>query len=256
MTSTLYKNPTVKKVIFQIRFPNLFYLESKIPDIQCDILDKFPESALIFQQAINLSVGNKDNINNNQLTTNEKSPFMIWQFKNNDGYILEIQNGSLTIISDLHKTYDNEGAQNKFRDVIEYVIQAFLKHIKLPFITRIGLRYIDEIPLPKKSTNSYKRYFNTSLSFNRVNIDDLRESYAKIVKNIDNYTLVYQEYCKYYENETTEVKQPIVVLDFDAMAFKVQSTEYLNVTDKLHGIVSGEYEAIIKDKLREVMNKS
>jgi len=45
-------------------------------------------------------------------------------------------------------------------------------------------------------------------------------------------------------------------LDFDAMAFKVQSTEYLNVTDKLHGIVSGEYEAIIKDKLREVMNKS
>ena len=30
----IYPNPTVKRVIFQARFPNLFYLESKIGDLQ------------------------------------------------------------------------------------------------------------------------------------------------------------------------------------------------------------------------------
>ena len=53
MTITeIFPNPTVKQVIFQIKFPNLFYLESKIGDFQTKILSTFPESALLFRRKI------------------------------------------------------------------------------------------------------------------------------------------------------------------------------------------------------------
>jgi hypothetical protein len=44
----VFPNPTVKTVIFQIRYPNLFYIESRIGDIQVKIMDDFPESSLLF----------------------------------------------------------------------------------------------------------------------------------------------------------------------------------------------------------------
>lgn len=53
MTSTeVYPNPTVKRVIFQIRYPNLFYIEQVIGDYQRLIINQFPESELIIQQNI------------------------------------------------------------------------------------------------------------------------------------------------------------------------------------------------------------
>lgn len=33
----VFVNPTVKQVIFQVKFPNLFFIESKIGDIQLKI---------------------------------------------------------------------------------------------------------------------------------------------------------------------------------------------------------------------------
>jgi len=44
----VFPNPTVKQVIFQIRFPNLFYLESKIGEYQLKIMQRFPESVRCF----------------------------------------------------------------------------------------------------------------------------------------------------------------------------------------------------------------
>jgi hypothetical protein len=35
----VFPNPTVKQVAFEIRFPNLFYLESKIGELQVKIME-------------------------------------------------------------------------------------------------------------------------------------------------------------------------------------------------------------------------
>jgi len=34
----IFPNPTVKSVFFEVRFPNLFYLEAKIGDLQLKVL--------------------------------------------------------------------------------------------------------------------------------------------------------------------------------------------------------------------------
>jgi hypothetical protein len=48
----VFPNPTVKQVIFQIRYPNLFYIENKIGDFQLKVMREFPESALIMKQRV------------------------------------------------------------------------------------------------------------------------------------------------------------------------------------------------------------
>jgi hypothetical protein len=56
----VFRNPTVKQVAFEIKFPNLFFIESKIGDLQMIIMDKFPESALLFQRQIMFAVGTEN----------------------------------------------------------------------------------------------------------------------------------------------------------------------------------------------------
>ena len=46
----IFPYPTVKQVVFEIRFPNLFYIENKIGEFQTKIMKEFPESALLFQR--------------------------------------------------------------------------------------------------------------------------------------------------------------------------------------------------------------
>ena len=48
----VFQNPTVKQVIFQIRFPNLFYMESRIGDYQLKIMNDFPESSLLHRRGV------------------------------------------------------------------------------------------------------------------------------------------------------------------------------------------------------------
>jgi hypothetical protein len=46
----VFKNPTVKQVIFQITFPNLFYIENKMGEFQQKIMNEFPESVLLYRR--------------------------------------------------------------------------------------------------------------------------------------------------------------------------------------------------------------
>ena len=48
----MFPNPTVKQVIFQITFPNLFYIENKIGAFQLKIMKEFPQSTLLFRRQV------------------------------------------------------------------------------------------------------------------------------------------------------------------------------------------------------------
>ncbi len=59
----VFPNPTGKQVIFQIRFPNLFYIENKIGDFQVEVMERFPESSLTFRHQLVLAdIGSSFNI--------------------------------------------------------------------------------------------------------------------------------------------------------------------------------------------------
>lgn len=245
----VFPNPTVKQVIFQIRFPNLFYIENKIGDFQVEIMKEFPESALIIQkQFVIVDIGSKTKLDDISSDL-DKETGKIWQFKSKKDFQLNVLGNSLDISSQYHKTYNLEGG-HKFRDIIMFVLERFFKFASIPIINRIGLRYIDECPIPSKNNKKFKSYYNSTFPLKRFNLADANEMNFNTTIKKDKYYLRYIESLKKVGNE-----QHKLILDFDGFAENISSKDYLKVTDKLHAIISKEFEKTIKEPVYKYMKK-
>jgi len=244
----VFPNPTVKQVVFQIQFPNLFFIESKIGDLQIKIIDEFPESALIFQRGIVFAVGHEKNIESIQQNIPQEQAAKVWQFSNPPmGYVLHVASNALTIISTSHKTYNNKQSGNRFRDIIVHVLKPFLDLTRLPTINRVGLRYIDECPFKEKTTTSFMEHFNSCLSTTRFSIEDsIEQQYVSFVKRNGHFL-------RYAEIYNANINPTSVTLDFDGSANNVPSNDCLDVADQLHVLIVEEYKATIKDPVYAYM---
>lgn len=245
----VFPNPTVKSVHFEIRYANLFFIQDKIGDFQVKVMDDFPESSLVLRRQVYFGdVGEDGKIINMPEVMRDDTVRKIWQFKSEKNYELNVTAGTLGIESKYHKTYRQEGA-DKFRDVIEHVLTNFFEITKIPRLNRIGLRYIDECPIPEKTNKKIREYYNTSFALDRFNIADAVEmTYRAAVKKGD-------YYIRYIETLKTEGDAYKLILDFDGYALKIDAKDYLIVTDKLHDLISAEYENTIKEPVKKYMRQ-
>lgn len=238
----IFQNSTVKRVIFQIRYPSLFYLDSKIGDIQMKLMEKFPKSSILTsKQVVFANIrSDMDKLDLDDLEKNDELQ-KIWQFKDEHDTTVNIQSNSLDISTTFHKTYNNEGSDYKFRELIKLVVDNFLKIIKIPKITRIGLRYIDNCPIDVKSNERLKQLYNSTFPYNRFSLKDCQDtSFKTTIKKGDAF-LRYLETIKKIEDKET------MIFDFDGFYLNITASDYLSKLDKLHEIVSNEFEASIKD---------
>ena len=106
----IFSNPTVKQVVFQIRFPNLFYIENKIGELQLKIMKEFPHSALLFRRRL-LFADIGPEVKHEALPSplDEGEGKKIWQFKSDKNCQLNVLTDTLDISSPYHKTYNLEG---------------------------------------------------------------------------------------------------------------------------------------------------
>ena len=166
----VFPNPTVKQVVFQLKFPNLFYLENKIGDFQMKIMKGYPKSELQYRRSVLFAdLGPKGDFK----PVDEDIGKKIWEFSSEDkGSKISITTNSLTIISEHYKTYSLDGA-DKFRDAIKSVVDSFIDVMGIPMFSRIGLRYIDECPVPAMDNEQFKSYYNSSFPIDRFNLTDV-----------------------------------------------------------------------------------
>ncbi len=144
--------------------------------------------------------------------------------------------------------FDSIASENKFRDIIAFVVDNFLKITKIPLILRIGLRYIDECPVPSNTTENFVSYYQTTFPVSRFKIEDASEMNFMTTVKRDNCFLRYAESFKMLqENKYT------LVLDFDGFANNIQSEQTLPITDKLHDLISTEFETTIKEPVYQYM---
>lgn len=248
----VFPNPTVKQVIFEIRFPNLFYIENKIGDFQQRILQRYPESSLLFRrQLLFADLGPSAKIEDIQKETEDEGiAIKLWEFSTLDKKVtLVVKSDSLSLNSNHHKTY-NLGEGDRFREIIEFTVSNFLEEVPLPIINRIGLRYIDECPLPNKDNATLTSYYNSAFPISKFNFADTSEFRFRIKVMKDGHTLTYMENLIKREGEYK------LILDFDAYAEHIQSNEYLSILDRLHEIVSNEFQTTIKEPVYEYMRTS
>lgn len=247
MAGEIFPNPTVKKVVFEMRFPNLFAIEKKIGDFQEKIMDQFPESKLVFRrQVLFADVGPEGQL---QSIPDQVQGRKIWHFESKEKHEINVLTNSLAIFSEHHKTYNNPASEKKFRDVIEFVSGKFFEVVSIPTINRIGLAYIDECPLPSKDNKTLKEYYNSTFPIERYPIDDAIGVHFEIRTKRGNHNLIYRE--TLVENKG-DFK---LVLNFDGYEINVPSKDLLRVTDELHEIIETEYFNTIKDPVKEYMRK-
>lgn len=247
----VFVNPTVKTVAFEVKFPNLFFLESKIGDLQIKLMERFPESALLYRRQVLLAdvMPGSPAPDLMQPGPDESSSQKIWQFKSPQNYVVNVQANSIVIQSNYHKTY-NLGDGDRFRDAIKFLMDAFLELTRIPLITRIGLRYIDECPIPEKNNEEFSKYYNSVFPLTRFNLTDATEMDFKTVVKRGDAFVRYVESLLRSDNETYKL-----ILDFDGFQERIPSDQYLAVTDHLHELISAEFEASIKGPLYDYMKQ-
>lgn len=246
----IFPNPTVKTVVFQIRYPNLFYIENKIGEIQLKLMEEFPESALLYRQRILLAdVGSEVKFEKKFDDKPEDASTKIWQFQSPNNYKLNILSNSLDISSEFHKTYNNPGSDIRFRDTIELVINSFFEVTNLPIIKRIGLRYIDECPIPELTNKAFKEWYKTTFPLARFKLEDAGEMQFRAVVKRKSLFL------RYIESLVLSKDENKLILDFDGYAENINPDDYLKVTDSLHDLILKEYEKSIRKPVLDHMRK-
>jgi uncharacterized protein (TIGR04255 family) len=242
----VFPNPTVKEVIFAVEFPDLFFIENKIGELQLKVLELFPDSQLVYQRQF-MIVGKRIE---EEVKTPSPEEFgkKIWILKSEKNFQVEVTSKKLGIVSGFHKTYDLEGGE-KFRDIIKFVVDNFLATISIPTFNRIGLRYVDECPLPTKDNATLKSYYNSAFPVDRFNFANAQEMFFRTVEKRGDLNITYMEELREVENNYK------LVLDFDGFALKIPSNAYLEVTDRLHGLISETYEQSIKEPVYQYMRK-
>ena len=243
----VFPNPLVKTVAFQINFPSLFFLESKIGDFQIKIMKQFRTSKLLFQRGLLIMVGGQEG---SSLPDEIKQPEecrRVWQFLSQDGVQLDVTLDSLTLQSNTHKTYHN-GNGPYFRDTIESVCDSFITVTELPILNRIGLRYIDEGPVPDGTNERFLSYYNSTFPLSRFSLDLASEMVTRVAVRRDSHCLRYVEALKIDGDKKT------LLLDFDAWSENIEPSKIMEVTDSLHRATSDEFERTIKQPIIDHMN--
>jgi uncharacterized protein (TIGR04255 family) len=255
VTPKIYSRPTVRQVVFQIRYPNLFYLESKIGDIQQKIMRYFPKSELIQRQKLFLAnVGPDFKIDPKDVE--DTSGNKIWKFESKNNVVLNITTNSLDMTSEFHKTYDlGDDDSKKFKKVIELVVGTFAEITTLPIINRIGLRYIDFCPLPAKNNQTIKQWYNSKFPLDKFEIGDAQAMafHAAIQKskNGRTYNLGYMESLGKMTPDSKNIDA--LILDFDGSCLDIDAVDCLSITDDLHDLITEEYHATIKQPVYDWM---
>ena len=247
----VFSNPTVEKVIFQIRFANLFYLESKIGELQMRIMKEFPESSQAFRRQILIAdLGDKVKLEPDMAETENDFMRKIWQFQSEKGYKLNVQTESLDITSEIHKTYNNPKGEHRFREIIKMVVDNFLNLTNLPIIKRIGLRYIDKCPVDAEIIATFRNWYNTCFPIDRFPISEANEmSYVTVIPK-GKHSLRYAESFRHSPDGKYTFS-----LDFDGFSTDLSSNNYLEILDEIHDIISNEYEQSIKEPLYHYMRE-
>lgn len=248
----IFPNPTVKQVIYQIRFPCMFSMESLIGNYQLQIMEKFPKSRLILSKQFLIGELPESSLSK-ALSDDENVSAVkkIWKFTTESGVELSVQVDSLDITSKLHKTYNNPKSKERFRDIIKFALDNFFDVTQIPKINRIGLRYIDECPVPSRGNVSFRKYYNTSLPIKRFPLKNaINMSFTACVKK-GKYFLTFRESLIEKENGKFEL-----ILDFDGYAKAIKASDYLSITDNLHDLIVDEYKASIKEPVYRYMRQN
>lgn len=241
-TEEVFPRAPLIEVAYEVRFPSMFYIPQAIGQFQINIMDDFPKASQLFTTQFAIEDGIPK-------FSAEDAGKMVpsWQFESENGKTkISIRLDRLGIISQEYNSYDHPSGA-KFRDAINKIVTEFLRVVPIKRFERVGLRYIDHCPLDEKTNQYFKKYYVPMFDIEKNRIEDIVDSHMVMRKRIGAYGLVYQ--CKIAKMD----EKYKYIMDFDSYAERVESADFLSVTDELRKIDRSEFFAGITDNFKQYM---
>ncbi len=246
-----YKKNFLKQVLVRVDFQNALasYEKGLNPAVPKDICETFPNRVdqQITQQAIQLSSGKAE------LSTTDQTI-----------YSFHAKKGKHTRIgpTDFYIQYDKYSSFPQLKKDFHLVFNSLIKNYGELNITRIGLRYIDEIEIKhEQDIFDWKNYLNPKL-FSDLSLpfkkdrNFISRAFSNLEFNYGDHNLTLK-YGMFNPDYPSPIKQKVFLLDSDAYKRdNIPNKEVCYVLNKLHDRISDFFEKIlIREGLREVMNE-
>lgn len=246
-----YKKTFLKQVLVRLDFQNelINYERGLNPAMIKAIHDVFPTMVEYKNKYVNVKVEKTTQC----VTSIERT---LWTY-----YAEDKKKHTRVEPTDFYIQYDKYETFEQLKKDFQLIFNALLATYGERNITRIGLRYIDEIEIEReKSVFDWKEYLNPNL-FSALSVPSKKDrqfisrAFSNLEFNYGDYNLVLK-YGMFNPDYPSPIKKKVFVLDSDA--FKkdnVPDNEICDVLDELHARISDLFEnRLIKDGLRKVMD--
>jgi len=163
--------------------------------------------------------------------------------------------------TDFYIQYDEYDSFDQLKEDFKLVFDNLVKNYVELNITRIGLRYIDEIEIKgEKDVFDWKNYLNPKL-FSDLSLplkkdrDFISRAFSNLEFNYGDHNLTLK-YGMFNPDYPSTIKKKVFILDSDAYKRdNIPNEEVETVLDQLHDRISNLFEnRLIKDGLRKIMD--
>jgi uncharacterized protein (TIGR04255 family) len=244
----VFPSPVVKSVAFELRFPNLFFIETRIGEFQVQVMKDFPQTELLHRRNLMFLAGPADNLQELAKQQTGDATDKVWVFKSKAGTRLEISSKNFVVSSEQHFSYKH-GDEKSFRSAVQRAVEPFIKMVAIPLALRIGLRYVNECPIFSRSTEQFNECYNSILPMSRFKLEQVANMDCAVVTNMEQCQLRHVESMRL----TPEGGQ--LVLDLDAWAENVPSENVMASTDLLYEALSTDFWNTVKQPIIDYRRK-
>lgn len=241
-----YLTGVIVRIDFAIPLPNLE--KGLPPELSKTILKSFPilEPQKLIQSTfkININSSEKQNVPTKQIT--------IWNYYG--------KNREKTLsIGEMH-FYIEYKAYNRFEDLKEEffpILTSFFKEFKEAQVSRLGLRYINNVEINETNPTDWTKYINKKL-LSLLTLPSTGEKLTRAFNNLsilkDDCNLIFQ-FGIHNPDYPAPIKKKIFILDLDS--YYQGSQEYTDIVGNIensHALIQEYFERSITEDLRKLMN--
>ena len=247
-----YKQTFLKQVLVRVDFqkPLENYEKNLSRKVETTIEKTFPSQIeqRVKQQSVTISPTNQPVVSNIDQ--------ILWTY-----YAKNKKKHTRIEPTDFYIQYDKYSSFGQFKKDFKLVFYSLVENYKELNITRIGLRYIDEIEIKGESdVFDWKRYLNPKL-FSIFTLpvkkdrDFISRAFSNLEFNYGDHNLILK-YGMFNPDYPSPIKKKVFILDSDAYKRdNIPNEEALSVLGQLHDRISNLFEKrLIKEGLREIMN--
>lgn len=247
-----YKKNYLTKVILRIDFNPITRLQTeKNPEFSKKIEGKYPYVKGRPTTQINFSISPSGS------GIEQQDTGMVWEHRNEEKSekIISLAPNSMSIDCGKYQ-YDH---YPPFREEVKYLFDNFIDTYKIEEVSRIGLRFINDISLTEGNPLEWNGFINEKLSISSTAglLDGM-----KLIRSMHQLHALYDDisvlfnYGIYNPDFPNPVARKNFILDYDCyITGGVKSPDVLRRLDDLNKVAENMFETSIQEKLRENMEE-